>query len=55
MIHPAILTPEERLLEISDILSTAILRLMKKTEKAHEPSYSLDFREQPSIHGTSKD
>ena len=55
MIHPAILTPEERILEISDLLSTAILRLIKSEKDTHKPSYSLDFRGYPSIHATRKD
>ena len=53
MLHPALMSADERRIEICTILGTAINRLFSQ-ETSENTSNSLDFRASPSIHGKDR-
>ena len=53
MLHPALMSADERRIEICTILGAAITRIFAQ-ENSNKPSNSLDFRASPSIHGKDR-
>ena len=53
MLHPALMSADERRIEICTILGTAITRIFTQKD-SNKPSNSLDFRASPSIHGRDR-